>query len=40
MEGISEPDFKLQNHELNAMAYFIFFTLLAFLDMRFRKERG
>ena len=40
MEGIREPDFKLQNHELNAMAYFIFFTLLAFLDMRFRKERG
>jgi len=40
MEGIREPDFKLQNHEWNAIAYFIFFTLLAFLDMRFRKERG
>lgn len=40
MEGITETKFKLQNHELNAIGYFIFFTLLAFLDMRFRKERG
>lgn len=30
----------LKNHELNSIGYFIFFTLLAFLDMRFRKERG
>ncbi|HMR91617.1 MAG TPA: ABC transporter permease [Chitinophagaceae bacterium] len=30
----------LKNHELNAIGYFIFFSLLAFLDMRFRKERG
>ena len=28
------------NHELNSIGYFIFFTLLAFLDMRYRKERG
>ncbi|MEP7372387.1 MAG: ABC transporter permease [Chitinophagaceae bacterium] len=40
MEGIRETDFKLQNHEWNAIGYFIFFTLLAFLDMRYRKERG
>jgi lantibiotic transport system permease protein len=40
MEGIRETEFKLQNHELNAIGYFIFFTTLAFLDMRFRKERG
>lgn len=30
----------LKNHELNSIGYFIFFTLLAFLDMRYRKERG
>ncbi len=30
----------LQNHELNSLGYFAFFTLLAFLDMRYRKERG
>lgn len=30
----------LQNHELNSIGYFIFFTITAFLDMRFRKERG
>ena len=30
----------LQNHELNSIGYFIFFTIIAFLDMRFRKERG
>jgi len=30
----------LQNHELNSIGYFIFFTIVAFLDMRFRKERG
>jgi len=30
----------LQNHELNSIGYFVFFSILAFLDMRFRKERG
>lgn len=30
----------LLNHELNSIGYFVFFTLLAFLDMKFRKERG
>jgi hypothetical protein len=29
----------LQNHELNSIGYFIFFSIIAFLDMRFRKER-
>lgn len=28
------------NHELNSIGYFLVFTLLAFLDLRFRKERG
>jgi hypothetical protein len=28
------------NHELNSIGYFIFFTALAFLDMKYRKERG
>ena len=40
MERIQETKFKLENHELNSIGYFVFFTLLAFLDMRFRKERG
>jgi hypothetical protein len=40
MERIHETKFKLENHELNSIGYFIFFTTLAFLDMRFRKERG
>lgn len=30
----------LNNHELNSIGYFIFFTLIAYLDLRFRKERG
>lgn len=30
----------IENHELNSAGYFIFFTLLAFLDMKFRKEKG
>ena len=30
----------LLNHELNSIGYFATFTLLAFLDMRYRKERG
>jgi lantibiotic transport system permease protein len=30
----------LQNHELNSIGYFVFFTILAFLDMKYRKERG
>jgi lantibiotic transport system permease protein len=29
-----------QNHELNSIGYFATFTLLAFLDMKYRKERG
>ncbi|MFC0772319.1 ABC transporter permease [Terrimonas alba] len=41
MEGVRDTGGPLlQNHELNSVGYFIFFTLLAFLDMRFRKERG
>ena len=40
MERIQGTKFKLENHELNSIGYFIFFTVLAFLDMRYRKERG
>jgi len=29
-----------QNHELNSMCWFVLVTALAFIDMRFRKERG
>jgi len=30
----------LENHEWNSVGYFILFTLLAYYDMRYRKERG
>lgn len=30
----------LQNHELNSIGYFIFFTIVGFLDMKLRKEKG
>lgn len=30
----------IENHELNSIGYFLFFTLLGFLDLRFRKEKG
>ena len=30
----------LENHELNSIGYFLFFTLIAFLDMRMRKDKG
>jgi lantibiotic transport system permease protein len=30
----------LSNHEWNSMGYFVFFTALAFFDMKYRKERG
>ena len=30
----------LKNHELNSLGYFAVFTLIAFLDLRYRKERG
>jgi lantibiotic transport system permease protein len=30
----------LENHELNSIGYFLVFTFLAFLDMKYRKERG
>ena len=30
----------LENHEWNSIAYFIAFTVLAFFDTKFRKERG
>jgi hypothetical protein len=31
---------RLENHELNSIGYFIVFTTLGYLDLRFRKERG
>jgi len=30
----------LQNHEWNSLGYFVFFTLLGFFDLRYRKEKG
>jgi lantibiotic transport system permease protein len=40
MRELKEGGPFLQNHELNSIGFFIFFSLLAFLDMRYRKERG
>lgn len=39
-EGKTSGSSFFFNHELNSIAYFLVFTLLAFLDLRFRKERG
>jgi lantibiotic transport system permease protein len=30
----------LENHEWNSIGYFVFFTLLGFLEMKMRKEKG
>jgi hypothetical protein len=30
----------LENHELNSICYFLFFTLLAFIEMKTRKDKG
>lgn len=30
----------LENHELNSLGYFIFFSLFGFFDMKMRKEKG
>lgn len=38
MEG--KGPLVLENHELNSIGYFVFFTLLGFLDLIFRKEKG
>lgn len=39
--SIEETSAKtLQKHELNSIGYFIVFTTLACLDLRFRKEKG
>lgn len=43
MQSISGGSLKgnlLLNHELNSIGYFVFFTALAFIDMKYRKERG
>jgi hypothetical protein len=40
MQGTGAGSKFFQNHELNSIGYFIFFTALAFLDMKYRKERG
>jgi hypothetical protein len=29
-----------ENHELNSIGYFVAVTLLAFLDLKYRKEKG
>ena len=39
VEGNKATTF-LKNHELNSILYFIVFTAVGFLDMRYRKERG
>ncbi|RYY57201.1 MAG: hypothetical protein EOO09_03425 [Chitinophagaceae bacterium] len=39
-EKVNASSFSLLNHEWNSVGYFIFFTVLAFLDMKYRKERG
>lgn len=40
MRNTAKSGSMLQNHEWNSIGYFIFFAIIAFQDMRFRKERG
>jgi hypothetical protein len=43
MERMAKPGTAhpfLVNHEWNSLGYFVFFTLLGFLDLRYRKEKG
>ena len=42
MEDMNDKNFsfRLQNHEWNSILYCVFFAGMAFLDMRYRKERG
>ncbi len=35
-----QPDKLLINHEFNSIVYFLVFTMIGYLDMRFRKEKG
>ena len=30
----------LENHEIYSLGYFIFFTVIAFIDLKYRKEKG
>jgi hypothetical protein len=38
--GRSSKSITFQNHELNSIGWFISITILAFLDLKYRKERG
>jgi len=38
--GVSAQQGFLNAHEVNSIIYFVVFTLIAFADLRFRKERG
>ncbi len=40
MTNVDKPGALFLNHELNSIGYFVFFTVLAFLDIKYRKERG
>lgn len=36
----SKRHLLIENHEWNSIAYFLAFTILSFVDLRYRKERG
>ena len=37
---VLKPDKLIENHELNSIGYFIVFTLVAFVDLKYRMEKG
>ena len=37
---ILKPGRLIENHELNSIGYFIVFTLIAFVDLKYRQEKG
>lgn len=36
----TQKEFKIENHEFNSIIYFIGFTVLAYLDLKYRREKG
>ena len=41
IKSVQSPGRPLfENHELNSIGYFLFFSVLGFLDLRMRKEKG
>jgi hypothetical protein len=38
--SMAKKPVRMENHEWNALGYFAVFTLVGFLDLKWRKEKG